>query len=88
MFDGLVRQGDKFSRRASARRGIDKLGLVLNPARRMAGARLIRGEGLELAPIGLERSVAEGFDGRRHGRFVPGLRHHRRCRTHQREHDG
>jgi len=86
--DGLVRQGDELPRRSSARRAVDKLGFVLDPARRMAIAELIRGEGLELAPVGLERSVPERFYGLCHGRLVAGLRHYRyRAQQRQYHHD-
>jgi hypothetical protein len=58
---GLVRQGDELPPRLSARRALDKLGFVLDPSHRMAIAELLRSEGLELAPVGLERGVPEGL---------------------------
>jgi hypothetical protein len=85
--DGLVRQGDELPRRASARGAFNKLGFVLRPSRRMAIAELICGESLELAPVSLERRVAERFHGLRHGRLVAGLRHDR-CRAQQCHHNG
>src|SRR5262245_6898878 len=75
--DRLVRQGDELPPRLATSRVIDKLGFVLDPARRMAIAQLICGEGLKLAPIGLERRVAECLHGLCYGRLVAGLRHHR-----------
>jgi hypothetical protein len=82
---GLIREGDKLPWRWSIRRGVDKLGLGLDPAPRMAITELRRGEGIELAPVGLQHGVPEGFHGLRHRRLVGGLRHHYTRRAHQRQ---
>ena len=65
-----LRELQRFDHRLARQHGCHELGLVLDPARRMAIAHVVGGDGFELGLVGGEQTFAERFDGGCKGRIV------------------